>query len=53
MNHIRYINGNNLYSSQLLFILPSKDSKLENKNFIQKINKGIGNEKTDETMNYE
>ena len=39
MTHIRYIDGNNLYGSQMLFDLPTEDYKLENKNFIQKIEK--------------
>ena len=39
MTHIRYIDGNNLYGSQMLFDLPTEDYKLENKDFIQKIEK--------------
>ena len=34
MTHIRYIDGNNLYGSQMLFDLPTEDYRLENKNFI-------------------
>ena len=41
MTHIRYIDGNNLYGSQMLFDLPTEDYKLENKDFIQKIEKKI------------
>ena len=37
MNHIRYIDGNNLYGSQMLFDLPTEDYKFENQAFIQKI----------------
>ena len=37
MTHIRYIDGNNLYVSQMLFDLPTEDYKLEHKYFIQKI----------------
>lgn len=36
MTHIRYIDSNNLYGSQILFDLPTEDYKFENKDFIQK-----------------
>ena len=39
MTHIRYIDGNNLYGSQMLFDLPTEDYRLENKNFIEEIQK--------------
>ena len=43
MTHIRYIDGNNLYGSQMLFDLPTEDFKLESKDFIQKIEKKLKN----------
>merc|ERR1711947_67536 len=46
MNHIRYIDGNNLYGSQMLFDLPTEDYKFENQAFIQKIEKKLKNKKT-------
>ena len=39
MTHIRYIDGNNLYGSQMLFDLPVKDYKFEDSIFIEKIEK--------------
>ena len=45
MNHIRYIDGNNLYGSQMLFDLPTEDYKFENQAFIQKIEKRLKNNK--------
>ena len=36
MTHIRYIDGNNLYGSQMLFDLPTEDYKLENEVLYQK-----------------
>ena len=41
MTHIRYIDGNNLYGSQMLFDLPTGDYKLENKDFIKRIEKRL------------
>ena len=35
MTHIRYIDGNNLYGSQMLFDLPTTDYKLEDASFIK------------------
>ena len=43
MTHIGYIDGNNLYGSQMLFDLPTEDYRLENKNFIKEIEKKIKN----------
>ena len=37
MTHIRYIGGNNLYGSQVIFNLPTHDYRLEGKSFIKKI----------------
>ena len=37
MTHIRYIDGNNLYGSQMLFDLPTTDYKFEDVSFITKI----------------
>ena len=37
MTHIRYIDGNNLYGSQMLFDLPTEDYKFECIAFIKKI----------------
>ena len=45
MNHIRYIDGNNLYGSQMLFDLPTEDYKFEDKMFIKKIENRIKNKK--------
>ena len=45
MNHIRYIDGNNLYGSQMLFDLPTEDYKFENQAFIQKIEERLKNGK--------
>ena len=39
MTHIRYIDGNNLYGSQMLFDLPTEDYKFEDEIFIKKIEK--------------
>ena len=41
MTHIRYIDGNNLYGSQMLFDLPIDDYKFEDKSFIKKTEKKI------------
>ena len=41
MTHIRYIDGNNLYGSQMLFDLPTGDYKLENKDVIKRIEKRL------------
>ena len=45
MSHIRYIDGNNLYGSQILFDLPTEDYRFENQAFIQKIEKRLKNNK--------
>ena len=45
MNHIRYIDGNNSYGSQMLFDLPTEDYKFENQAFIQKIEKRLKSNK--------
>ena len=45
MNHIRYIDGNDLYGSQMLFDLPIDDYKFEDKSFIKKIEKKLKNKK--------
>ena len=37
MTHIRYIDGNNLYGSQMLFDLPTEDYKFENEIFVKNI----------------
>ena len=37
MTHIRYIDDNNLYGSQMLFDLPTTDYKFEDVSFIAKI----------------
>ena len=34
MTHIKYIDGNNLYGSQMLFDLPTDDNGFEDKTFI-------------------
>ena len=39
MTHIRYIDGNNLYGSQMLFDLPTEDYKFEDENFVKKLKK--------------
>ena len=39
MTHIRYIDGNNLYGSQMLFDLPTDDYRFEDKIFIKKVEK--------------
>ena len=39
MTHIRYIDGNNLYGSQMLFDLPTEDYKFEDGIFIEKLKK--------------
>ena len=41
MTHIRYIDGNNLYGSQMLFDLPTEDYKFEDENFVKKIEQKI------------
>ena len=43
MTHIRYIDGNNLYGSQMLFDLPTEDYKLENKKYTKEIEKRLKN----------
>ena len=45
MTHIRYIDGNNLYGSQMLFDLPTEDYKFEDEIFIKKIEKKLKNKK--------
>ena len=45
MTHIRYIDGNNLYGSQMLFDLPVKDYKFEDSIFIEKIEKKLKQKK--------
>lgn len=45
MNHIRYIDGNNLFGCQMLFALPTEDYKFENQAFIQKIEERLKNSK--------
>ena len=45
MTHIRYIDGNNLYGSQMLFDLPTEDFKFEDEKFVKKIEKKIKNRK--------
>ena len=37
MTHIRYIDGNNLYGSQMLFNLPTEDYRFEDIKFIRKM----------------
>ena len=37
--HLRYIDGNNLYGSQMLFDLPTGDYRLENGKITQKLKK--------------
>ena len=39
--HIRYIDGNNLYGSQMLFDLPTEDYRFENTSFIKKIERKL------------
>ena len=34
MTHIRYINGNNSYGSQMIFNLPKHDNRLEGKSLM-------------------
>ena len=41
MTHLRYIDGNNLYGSQMLFDLPTGDYRLENAEITQKIEKDL------------
>ena len=43
MTHIRYIDGNNLYGSQMIFNLPTHDYRLEGKSFIKKIERKLKN----------
>ena len=43
MTHIRYIDGNNLYGSQMLLDLPTEDYKLENKKYTKEIEKRLKN----------
>ena len=43
MTHIRYIDGNNLYGSQMLFDLPTHDYRLEGKAFTKIIEKKLKN----------
>ena len=45
MTHIRYIDGNNLYGSQMLFDLPMEDYKFEDETFIKNIEKKLKNKK--------
>lgn len=45
MTHIRYIDGNNLYGSQMLFDLPTEDYKFEDEKFVKKIEKNLKNRK--------
>jgi len=45
MTHIRYIDGNNLYGSQMLFDLPTEDYKFEDEKFVKKIEKKLKNRK--------
>ena len=45
MTHIRYIDGNDLYGSQMLFDLPVKDYKFEDSIFIEKIEKKLKQKK--------
>ena len=45
MTHIRYIDGNNLYGSQMLFDLPTDDYRFEDKIFIKKVEKKLKNKK--------
>ena len=47
MTHIRYIDGNNLYGSQMLFELPTEDYKFEDENFYKKLKK---NEKIEKQL---
>ena len=39
MTQIRYIDGNNLYGSQMLFDLPTEDYRFEDITFIRKMEK--------------
>ena len=41
MTHLRYIDRNNLYGSQMLFDLPTGDYRLENAEITQKIEKDL------------
>ena len=43
MTHIRYIDGNNLYGSQMIFNLPTHGYRLDSKSFIKKIEKKLKN----------
>ena len=45
MTHIRYIDGNNLYGSQMIFDLPTEDYKFEDEKFVKKIEKKLKNRK--------
>ena len=45
MTHIRYIDGNNLYGSQMIFDLPTQDYKFEDEKFVKKIEKNLKNRK--------
>ena len=41
MTHIRYIDGNNLYGSQMLFNLPTEDYRFEDIKFIRKMERKL------------
>ena len=41
MTHIRYIDGNNLYGSQMLFNLPTEDYRFEDIKFIKKMERTL------------
>ena len=41
MTHIRYIDGNNLYGSQMLFNLPTEDYRFEDIKFIKKLERTL------------
>ena len=41
MTHIKYIDGNNLYGSQMLFDLPTEDYKFENEKYTKEIEKRL------------
>ena len=41
MTHIRYIDGNNLYGSQMLFDLPTEDYRFEDIKFIKKMERTL------------
>ena len=44
MDHIRYIDGNNFYGSQMLFNLPTEDYRFEDTKFIRKIERKLKKE---------